>query len=314
MAGAAGSPVSGRQSGQLVPRSRSDPRLADCGAVEAAWLPSSPARSATVSLLDSPRLQNFLLRPARSLASLPISSSSGYGTTPGSSAASSRAASEELLVGADTEPGPEVVAASRLSLSSPTQPRPRRSRSLSSSRASLLDPPSQLMDDMYRERFPQALSQMEQKLVKFLQSEAEAGVEMETEPHNGLISFGRRQLQEAARDCLGRAREGSFTLNYVYELVASLERLLADTQDKSGPAAGSLAGPARRLLLAVARPARLLECLQFEPAHFYQLLAAAEDQAREVEGVTDNLPQYILGKLWVDRDKELPQHSSTPRR
>lgn len=171
------------------------------------------------------------------------------------------------------------------------------------------------MDDLYRERFPQALCQMEQKLQKFLQNEAEVGVgEGETEPHNGLISFGRRQLQEAARDCLGRAQEGSFTLNYVYELVASLERLLADTQDKSGPAAGSLAGPARRLLLAVARPARLLECLQFEPAHFYQLLAAAEDQAREVEGVTDNLPQYILGKLWVDRDKEPPQHSSTPRR
>lgn len=58
----------------------------------------------------------------------------------------------------------------------------------------------------------------------------------------------------------------------------------------------------KKLLLIVSRPARLLECLEFDPEEFYQLLEAAEGQARGVYGVTTNVPQYIIGKLGLNRD------------
>ena len=58
----------------------------------------------------------------------------------------------------------------------------------------------------------------------------------------------------------------------------------------------------KKLLLIVSRPARLLECLEFDPEEFYQLLEAAEGQARVVHGVQSGVPQYIIGKLGLTRD------------
>lgn len=40
----------------------------------------------------------------------------------------------------------------------------------------------------------------------------------------------------------------------------------------------------------------------FNQEEFYQLLEAAEGQARGVHGVTTNVPQYIIGKLGLNRD------------
>ena len=57
----------------------------------------------------------------------------------------------------------------------------------------------------------------------------------------------------------------------------------------------------KKLLLIVSRPARLLECLEFNPEEFYQLLEAAEGQARGDQGVKTHLPQYIITKLGLDR-------------
>ena len=58
----------------------------------------------------------------------------------------------------------------------------------------------------------------------------------------------------------------------------------------------------KKLLLIVSRPARLLECLEFDPEEFYQLLEAAEGQARGLHGVQSNVPQYIISKLGLNRD------------
>ena len=78
----------------------------------------------------------------------------------------------------------------------------------------------------------------------------------------------------------------------------------------------------------MSRPARLLECLEFDPEEFYQLLEAAEGQARGDQGVKAHLPQYIITKLGLDRDplaaleqdlslleceSQGPRHSSTAR-
>ena len=42
--------------------------------------------------------------------------------------------------------------------------------------------------------------------------------------------------------------------------------------------------------------------MEFDPEEFYQLLEAAEGQARGVHGVHTNVPQYIIGKLGLNRD------------
>uniref|UniRef100_A0A493U1V9 Microtubule-associated serine/threonine-protein kinase pre-PK domain-containing protein n=1 Tax=Anas platyrhynchos platyrhynchos TaxID=8840 RepID=A0A493U1V9_ANAPP len=57
----------------------------------------------------------------------------------------------------------------------------------------------------------------------------------------------------------------------------------------------------KRLLIIISRPARLLECLEFDPAEFYQLLTAAEGQAREGLLKAD-IPRYIIGQLGLARD------------
>ena len=55
----------------------------------------------------------------------------------------------------------------------------------------------------------------------------------------------------------------------------NLEKLLLQTRDKSQEAAAYLTCLIKKLLLIVSRPARLLECLEFNPEEFYQLLEAA---------------------------------------
>ncbi|VVD05661.1 unnamed protein product [Leptidea sinapis] len=51
-----------------------------------------------------------------------------------------------------------------------------------------------------------------------------------------------------------------------------------------------------------ARPARLLECLEFDPERFYRLLEAAEGHARHAQGITTDIPQYIIHKLGLSKD------------
>lgn len=55
----------------------------------------------------------------------------------------------------------------------------------------------------------------------------------------------------------------------------------------------------QRLLLIIARPARLLECLEFDPEKFYNLLCVAEGQVKQ--SVPD-VPQYIVDKLGLKQD------------
>lgn len=58
----------------------------------------------------------------------------------------------------------------------------------------------------------------------------------------------------------------------------------------------------RKLLIIISRPARLLECLEFDPEEFYHLLEAAEGQAREDQGVKTDLPRYIIRQLGLAKD------------
>lgn len=52
----------------------------------------------------------------------------------------------------------------------------------------------------------------------------------------------------------------------------------------------------------ISRPARLLECLEFDPEEFYLLLEQAEGQAKSCQGIKADIPQYIINKLGLNRD------------
>ena len=133
-----------------------------------------------------------------------------------------------------------------------------------------------------------------------------------------IVRFVHHQTLEMARDCLQKSEDKLITSRYFYEMSENLEKLLSQTRDKSPDAASHLTALIKKLLLIVSRPARLLECLEFDPEEFYQLLEAAEGQARGVHGVHTNVPQYIIGKLGLNRDpladlqQDLTQLDSTP--
>ena len=78
--------------------------------------------------------------------------------------------------------------------------------------------------------------------------------------------------------------------------------ILLQTKDKSLEAATRLTGLIKKLLLVISRPARLLECLEFDPEEFYHLLEQAEGQAKVNAGIKADIPQYIITKLSLNRD------------
>jgi len=110
------------------------------------------------------------------------------------------------------------------------------------------------------------------------------------------------QVLEMARDCLHKSEAKLITSQYFYELSENLERLLVETKEKSPEAAAELNGVIKKLLLIISRPARLLECLEFDPQEFYELLEAAEGQAKAMPVIKADIPQYIIHKLGLNRD------------
>lgn len=78
--------------------------------------------------------------------------------------------------------------------------------------------------------------------------------------------------------------------------------IASQTKEKSSEAAAEVTGFIRKLLLIISRPARLLECLEFDPEEFYHFLEQAEGQAKTCQGIKDDIPQYIINKLGLNRD------------
>uniref|UniRef100_A0A183BS65 non-specific serine/threonine protein kinase n=1 Tax=Globodera pallida TaxID=36090 RepID=A0A183BS65_GLOPA len=124
---------------------------------------------------------------------------------------------------------------------------------------------------------------------------------------DGATRFLHHQLCEIAADCLQKSRDGLLSCAYFCNMSVRLDETLAEAEVKIGlDSYNYLTRLVKQLLMIVSRAARLLECLEFDPDEFYQLLEEAEGAVRVQLGAgsarVPDLPQYIVAKLGLNKN------------
>jgi microtubule-associated serine/threonine kinase len=178
----------------------------------------------------------------------------------------------------------------------------QRARSLSCSPSKMHNESDiiQMQNEKFKEKFPKACTQMEENLQFFINSENGTLNSM-----NANIDAAARfiliQIIELAKSCLDKSKLSQLTCAYFDELTNSIEKLLNESRDKCELISIQiLHNVVKKLLLIIARVARLLECIEFDPLEFCFWLNAAEIHAKNL--VKTDIPKYIISKLGLNRD------------
>lgn len=106
----------------------------------------------------------------------------------------------------------------------------RRSRSLSSPiRSPGVENRFVQMSNVYRERFPNAIKQMQERLDKFIEENTELSPEIASD---AVTRFVHHQVVEMAKDCLQKSKDDLITSHYFYEMSENLEKLLTEVNSR----------------------------------------------------------------------------------
>lgn len=99
----------------------------------------------------------------------------------------------------------------------------------SPSRSPVMDTDIIVMNTMYKERFPKATQQMEERLKAFISetkvTEGDCELHLKDLP---ILRFVLHQIVEMARDCLQKSEEKLISSRYFYDMSENLERLLSE--------------------------------------------------------------------------------------
>jgi microtubule-associated serine/threonine kinase len=238
-----------------------------------------------------PRGSNASSNRRWSYASLPSHPSSGYmtqnSTPPSHSACSSSA---EKIYRSDVESIEDLRKCSPMSLSN----------SFSSHQLEIEKREIEDRNIVYREKFPKVREQMEEKLENFIKDEE--AVEESLSGGDATWAFIHIQLIEIARITLKKSQENSITCQVFADNSERCELLKDEGKQKSGSVNHDVLHSIRKYLQIIARPARLLEYVEFNTDGFISLLDQFEDSARRDISEHNNLEphRYILKMLGLD--------------
>lgn len=111
--------------------------------------------------------------------------------------------------------------------SRPTILRPR-SRSLSSPiRSPTAEHEKVLVNSIYKERFPKATQQMEERLQDFIDEQLKVEFDRDI-ASDAVFRFAHHQVVELTKDCYHKSKDKLITTQYFYEMYENLEKLLAE--------------------------------------------------------------------------------------
>ncbi|ESN99204.1 hypothetical protein HELRODRAFT_189030 [Helobdella robusta] len=159
------------------------------------------------------------------------------------------------------------------------------------------------LNEFYRKRFPKATEEMELRLVHYLRRHSLAS----QYPHiksDGSASFVYHQLNELASDCLEKSRENQISSQYLAGMVNNMEQLLENARSKTSSSCDELAQMIQELLIIISRPARLLECLEFDPKDFYRKLEETEVEVKKIS--SSDVVSYVFNQLGLEKPSVEP--------